>query len=159
MVRWISALILLSVAIAGLTYAGSIIGPRITGSMLPARTLRIVIEPDTRTVFFNHIRAFAKSHNFELTDTGDPHFPTGPILSFDLDRTDIGIFVTNLTKDIDPYQPNGPVSPPMDPSTYDIAFYNKSDKSGRSLGSVKEMVDAFKSAMSDIRGIQIQTEK
>jgi hypothetical protein len=144
--------IVVSIALAGVAFAVAMSGSHALDQSghAPARILRIVIEPDTRTMFFDHIRTFAKSQNFELSDTSDPHFPTGPIFSFDLDRTDIRMFIIDGTKTVDPYNPNDPRVPPSDPSDYQVFFYNKADTSGRFPGPVDDMVNTFKGAMSDI---------
>lgn len=164
MARLISALIVVSVAVAGVAFAVAMIGPRALDQSghAPARMLRIVIEPDTRTLFFDHIRTFAKSHNFELGEDDEPNFPTGPSYYFDLDRSDIHIHCGDVTKDTGPIDPNGHTGAPpvtMDKSDYQVAFYNMADKSGRFPGPVDDMVNTFKSAMSDIKGIRIETKK
>jgi hypothetical protein len=156
-----AVLIVVFVAVAGLSFVAAMSGLRAT-DMLPARVLRAVISSDTRTAFFDHIRTFANFNDFELSDTSDPDFPIGPIYSIYLNRKDIRIFIANVTKDTGPIDPNGHTGAPpvtMDPSDYRIVFYNNADTSGHTPGPVDDMVNTFKNAMSDIKGIRIETNK
>lgn len=128
----------------------------------PVETFRVNIIPDTKDKFFNQIRAFAKSHGFNLRENSDPATPIGPRYVFDLDRADVRMFCANRIKDTGPIDPNGHTGAPpptFDPLDYDISFYNKANTSGKSSEVIDGLMRAFTSDMANIKGARISSRQ